>query len=106
MDVLKISAVNFDLTEAIKSSVIDKMNKVLSHDKNIVSLDIFLEEKTSQKTPAYEARANLSLRGKHYHAEDKSEDLYTSINSVGDKLLRDIRREHRKFQHDRRHEQL
>ena len=103
IDVLSISAKNFELTEAIYNTAVESMNKVLTHDKDITALDVTLEEKTAQKIPSFEARANLSLHGKHYHVEDKSENLYASIHGLADKLLRDVRREHRKFQHDRKH---
>lgn len=102
-DKLIISAQNFDLTESIKETVIEKMNKVLSHDTDIDKVEIVLEEKTSQKTPSYEARGNLSLHGKHYHGEAKETDMYFAINKLSEILLRDIRREHRKFQHERKH---
>ena len=103
MDKLILTARNFNLTDAIKESVIDRMNKVFSHDENIDSIDVVLEDTTSQKTPTFEARGNLSLHGKHFHVESKEHDMYVAIHKLSDILLRDVRREHRKFAHIRKH---
>lgn len=102
-DRLIITAVNFDLTEALKEHIIEKMNKVLTHDASITRLEIFLEAKTNEKPPKFIAKSNLTLHGNHFHAEYGHADCYHAVNELEKILLRDVRREHRKFQHQRKH---
>jgi len=96
MDVFSVEATNFELTDSIKEVAIEKMNKVLSHDKNIDRLEVVLKhEKTTPER--FAVKCNLSFHGKHYHVEYEASDLYYAIGEAATVLLRDIRREHRKY---------
>lgn len=103
LDVLEISAQNFTLTDSIKDHVIAKMNKVISHDDSIVKLDVVLkEEKHNDNIGNMQAKANLAFHKHHIHHEVKGEDMYQSITELSEHLVREIRKEHRKFNSDRR----
>ena len=92
-DILTISANNFDLTESIKEAVVAKMNKVLSHDKDITSLDIVLtQEHHKDNKGNMQVKANIHFHKNHIHHEVKGEDMYAMINEMSDHLLREIRK--------------
>ena len=60
---LKITGLNFDVTEAIKNYVSDKLARISRHADNIISVTITLSvEKVSQK-----AEADVHLAGKYLH---------------------------------------
>jgi ribosomal subunit interface protein len=103
MSTLKISAHGFELTDAIRETAEEKFNKVLSRDKDIDNLDVVLEEGSKHGLKTFVVKANLNFHKHHIHVENESSDLYTSIKDVEQKLLREIRKEHRKFRSDRRH---
>lgn len=100
---LELTGKNFELTDAIKSSVEEKMNKVFAHD-DTAQINILLEEMTSHRPVEFRAAGNLTIHSKTYHAESKTDDMYKSINELSQLLLRDVRREHRKFEAERKHQ--
>jgi len=94
---LKITGKNFDLTEAIKANVNEKMTKVFEHD-HTSKVSVVLEEQTSHNPPEFRAAGNITIHDKTYHVESTTEDMYKSINELSKLMLRDIRREHCKFE--------
>jgi ribosomal subunit interface protein len=102
MSVLKISAHGFDLTDSIRETAEEKFNKVLSHDKDIDNLDVTLGEGSKNGVNTFVVKANLNFHRHHVHVEHETSDLYSAINEVEKKLLREIRKEHRKFRSKRK----
>ena len=98
---LEFTGKNFELTDSIKNSLNEKMEKVLSHDET-ARINVVLEELTSHTPDEFRAAGNLTLNSKTYHAEAKTDDMYKSINELSQLLLRDIRKEHRKIEAERR----
>ena len=83
---LKITGLNFDVTEAIKNYVSDKLARISRHADNIISVTITLSvEKVSQK-----AEADVHLAGKDLHVEAIEQDMYAAIDVLMDKLDRAV----------------
>ncbi len=83
---INISGHHLDVTEAIKDYVNNKLNKLTLHNDSISSINVILSvDKLIQK-----AEANIHVSGKDLFAEATSEDLYTAIDSLSDKLDRQI----------------
>ena len=83
---LKITGLNFDVTEAIKNYVSDKLARINRHADNIISVTITLSvEKVNQK-----AEADAHLAGKDLHVEAIEQDMYAAIDVLMDKLDRAI----------------
>ena len=63
---LKITGLNFDVTEAIKNYVSDKLARINRHADNIISVTITLSvEKVNQKA---EADAHLAVNFLHFYS--------------------------------------
>lgn len=83
---LKITGLNFDVTEAIKTYVTDKLARINRHADNVISVAITLSvEKVNQK-----AEADLHLAGKDLHVEAVESDMYAAIDVLMDKLDRAV----------------
>ena len=80
---LKITGLNFDVTEAIKNYVSDKLARINRHADNIISVTITLSvEKVNQK-----AEADAHLAGKDLHVEAIEQDMYAAIDVLMDRAV-------------------
>ncbi|MDO5069889.1 ribosome hibernation promoting factor HPF [Neisseria zoodegmatis] len=83
---LKITGLNFDVTEAIKNHVTSKLERINRHAANVISVAITLSvEKLNNK-----AEADVHLAGKDLHVETVESDMYAAIDVLMDKLDRAI----------------
>ena len=82
---LKITGLNFDVTEAIKNYVSDKLARINRHADNIISVTITLSvEKVNQKP------SRCASAGKDLHVEAIEQDMYAAIDVLMDKLDRAV----------------
>lgn len=83
---LKITGLNFDITEAIKSHVEHKLERINRHAANVISTTITLSvEKVEHK-----AEATVHLTGKDLHVEAVEADMYAAVDVLMDKLDRAV----------------
>lgn len=83
---LSISGHHIDVTDALKSYVTTKLEKIERHYDHITNVHVVLSvEKMVQK-----AEAKLHLSGAEVFADAQSEDLYAAIDDLTDKLDRQI----------------
>lgn len=83
---LKITGLNFDVTEAIKDHVSAKLERISRHADNIISVTVTLSvEKVSNK-----AEVDVHLAGKDLHVETVESDMYAAVDVLMDKLDRAI----------------
>ncbi|MCP1660772.1 ribosome hibernation-promoting factor, HPF/YfiA family [Neisseria perflava] len=83
---LKITGLNFDVTEAIKDYINKKLERINRHADNLISVTVTLSvEKVNQK-----AEADAHLAGKDLHVEAVEQDMYAAIDVLMDKLDRAI----------------
>ncbi|MDO4434160.1 MAG: ribosome-associated translation inhibitor RaiA [Alysiella sp.] len=83
---LKITGLNFDVTEAIRNHVTQKLQRINRHSDGVISATITLSvEKVEHK-----AAAQLHLAGKDLHIEAVENDMYAAIDILVDKLDRAV----------------
>ncbi|MBU2885440.1 ribosome-associated translation inhibitor RaiA [Gilvimarinus agarilyticus] len=83
---INISGHHIEVTEAIEEYVHNKFAKLTHHNDLITSINVFLTvEKLTQK-----AEASIHVSGKDIFANADSEDLYTAIDALTDKLDRQV----------------
>ena len=87
-----ITSVHFELTEAIKSVVHEKMNKLFRHEPDIIRVRVELTKDVDKKDKnAFEAKGTIELRGPNFIVSTFSDNLYNAIDDLEDKLLRKLR---------------
>jgi putative sigma-54 modulation protein len=83
---LKLTGNHVEITDSMREYVISKINKITRHFDHVIDVSVILSvEKLKQK-----AEANVHVRGKDIFVETDSEDMYASIDSLVDKLDRQI----------------
>lgn len=102
---LNITGHHVEVTQAIREYVITKLDRVIRHFDNVTSVNVILSvEKLDQK-----AEVTLHVRGKDLFVESHDADMYAAIDSMADKLDRQVQKYKQKLQnhhHDalKRHE--
>lgn len=93
---LNITGHHIDVTNAIRSYVITKLSRVERHHDNITNVHVVLSvDKLVQK-----AEATMHTAGADIFADADSENLYAAIDSLADKLDRQVLKHKHKHQPD------
>lgn len=96
---LKLTGNHVEITDAMREYVISKISKITRHFDHVIDVSVILSvEKLKQK-----AEVNVHVRGKDIFVETDSEDMYASIDSLIDKLDRQILRHKEKNLERRNH---
>lgn len=83
---INITGHHIDVTDALRNYVTDKLEKLERHFDHVTNVHVVLTvEKQVQK-----AEANVHVSGADLFALNESEDMYTSIDGLIDKLDRQI----------------
>ena len=83
---LVVTGHHLELTDSLKEYVSSKMDKLERHFNNVTKTSVILSvEKNRQK-----AEATINLSGNSLYADAISEDMYAAIDSLTDKLDRQI----------------
>ncbi|MDP2430510.1 MAG: ribosome-associated translation inhibitor RaiA [Pseudomonadota bacterium] len=83
---LTITGHHLDVTPAIRGYVQDKMDRATRHFDQIIDVTIILSvEKLEHK-----AEANVHVPGKDIYVESIDADMYAALDSLADKLDRQI----------------
>lgn len=91
-----ISGQNLELTDALKMNVVNKMNKLFTHDDRIIRLRIELAYKPNKHhSNEFSARGHVEIQGPDMIVSAESDDMYKSIDELLEKLVRKVRRRHR-----------
>ncbi|PSJ17389.1 ribosome hibernation-promoting factor, HPF/YfiA family [Nitrosomonas supralitoralis] len=99
---LKLTGNHVEITDAMRDYVTSKISKVTRHFDHVIDVSVILSvEKLKQK-----AEANVHVRGKDIFVETDSEDMYASIDSLVDKLDRQILKHKEKNLERRNHGSL
>ncbi|MDD3677363.1 MAG: ribosome-associated translation inhibitor RaiA [Thauera propionica] len=98
---LNITGRHVEVTPAIRDYVSTKLDRVIRHFDNVTSVAVILSvEKLKQK-----AEVTLHVRGKDLFVESDDADLYAAIDSMADKLDRQVQKYKQKMA-DHNHEAL
>lgn len=91
---LSISGHHVELTDALRTYVGEKIQKIERHFDNVINIHVILSvEKLEQR-----AEATMQVNGAKIHAEETQSDLYAAIDGLIDKLDRQVLRHKEKTQ--------
>jgi putative sigma-54 modulation protein len=83
---LNLTGNHVEITSAMRDYVTSKINKITRHFDHVIDVSVILSvEKHKQK-----AEANVHIKGKDIFVEADDENMYASIDSLIDKLDRQI----------------
>ena len=83
---LNLTGVHLEITPAIRAYVVAKMDRVNRHFDHVIDVNVILSvDKLRQK-----CEANVHVRGREIHAESVDPDMYAAIDSLADKLYRQV----------------
>ena len=87
---IDISGTNVEVTQALRAYVTEKLERVERHFDNLISIHVVLRLEKIQ----HSAEGLLSVGGRTnpIHAEGSNEDMYAAIDTMMDKLDRQVRR--------------
>jgi putative sigma-54 modulation protein len=95
---LQISGRHLEITPAMHAYVTEKLERVTRHFDHVIEVSAVLSvEKLKQK-----AEATVHLSGKDIYVESIDEDLYAAIDTLADKLDRQVQKHKQKLQDHRR----
>jgi putative sigma-54 modulation protein len=98
---LNITGHHVEVTPAIREYVTTKLDRVIRHFDNVTSVGVILSvEKLKQK-----AEVTVHVRGKDIFVESDDNDMYAAIDSLADKLDRQVQKYKQKLS-DHNHEAL
>ena len=99
---LQISGHHLEITPAIHDYVTEKLERVTRHFDNVIDVNVILSvDKLKQK-----AEVTVHLSGKDIFVESIDEDLYASVDSLADKLDRQIQKHKQKVQDHHRGQKI
>jgi putative sigma-54 modulation protein len=88
---LTISGHHLELTPAIREYVQTKLERIQRHFDHVIDIAVILTvEKLPEKEKRQKAEINLHVRGKDLHVESIAQDLYAAIDTLIDKLDRQV----------------
>ncbi len=97
---LQISGHHVEVTPALREYVETKLNPVVSHFDRVTAVNVILSvEKLKQK-----AEVTVHVPGKDLFVEESADDLYAAIDSMFDKLDRQVQKYKQKMQDHHRGE--
>jgi putative sigma-54 modulation protein len=101
---LTISGHHLEVTPALREYVVNKLDRVTRHFDQVVDISVLLTvEKQKEKERRQKAEVNLHVKGRDIYVEHSSEDLYAAIDTLMDKLDRQVMR-HKDRLHDHHHD--
>jgi putative sigma-54 modulation protein len=96
---LTISGHHLEVTPALRSYVTSKLDKISRHFDQVVDVKVILTvEKQKEKERRQRAECNVHVKGEDLFAESAHSDLYAAVDSLVDKLDRQVGRYKTKVQ--------
>ena len=90
---LTISGHHLELTPAIRDYVQSKLERVKRHFDNVIDVSVVLAvDSITEKEKRQRAEINIHLSGKDLHVESEAGDMYAAIDTLIDKLDRQVLR--------------
>lgn len=96
---LHITGHHLDVTPAIRSYVEQRLEKVDRHFDQLVDVKVLLsvDENKTEKGKRQCAECTIRVKGQDLFAKSTHEDLYAAIDSLMDKMDRQVRRHKEKL---------
>lgn len=91
---LTISGRHLEVTPAIRSYVESKLDRMKRNFENVIDISVLLAvDNVSEKEKSQRAEIKLNMSGKTLFAESVAHDLYAAIDTLMDKLDRQINKQ-------------
>ena len=90
---IDITGHHVDVTPALRAYVTEKMQKIIRHSDQVISIRVILNVEKLQQL----AEATINVGGRTLFANVSASDMYASIDGLVDKLDRQIRRRKDRF---------
>ncbi|MFZ6654236.1 ribosome hibernation-promoting factor, HPF/YfiA family [Undibacterium sp. TJN19] len=88
---LTISGHHVEVTPAIREYVHTKLERIRRHFDQVIDIAVILTvDKLREKEKRHKADINLHISGKDIHVESLAHDLYAAIDTLVDKLDRQV----------------
>ncbi len=91
-DKLIIRGIHLNLTDAMKTVISTKAERLLRHEPRIVRIRINVEPHWADGRTHFEAKGHIEISGPDCHVSAVSEDGYNAIDQLIDKLDRQLRK--------------
>ena len=91
---INITGHHVEVTDALRAYVKDKMQRISRHFDHLISINVILNVEKHRN----EAEATLHTAGKSLFANASNADMYAAIDSLADKLDKQVRRYKDKLQ--------
>ncbi len=92
---VNITGRHIEITPPLRQYTIEKLDRLSRHFDRIINIDIILEVQKLDQI----VKANLFVPGGQFNADAKSDDMYSAIDLLIDKLDRQIR-DHKERERD------
>jgi putative sigma-54 modulation protein len=83
---LNLTGHHLEITPAIRSYVITKLERVNRHFDHVIDVSVVLWVDKLR----HQVEANVHVRGKDIHVESTEADMYAAIDALADKLDRQV----------------
>ena len=91
---LQLTGHHVDITPAIRDYVTAKLSRINRHFDHVIDVNVIMTvEKLDRKI-----EATVHISGKDIHVQSNEEDMYAAIDSLIDKLDRQVIRHKERFQ--------
>jgi putative sigma-54 modulation protein len=83
---LNVTGHHLEVTPAIREYLSSKLERLTRHFDHVIDINVILSVERTQR----KAEASVHVRGKDIFAESRDDDMYAAIDSLVDKLDRQI----------------
>jgi putative sigma-54 modulation protein len=83
---INVSGQNIDITSALKSYAEEKLDRIQKHFDHVTNTNIVLNVEKGRHL----AEATMHTKGAALHADAEGSDMYAAIDSLADKLHRQV----------------
>lgn len=83
---LTLTGQNIELTDALRAYVSEKVGRIEKHFDHVTKINVVLQVEKNRQL----AEATINARGAQLHANSEGEDMYAAIDSLADKLDRQV----------------
>jgi putative sigma-54 modulation protein len=95
---LTISGHHIEVTDALKTYVTGKLDKIVNHFDDVVDTKVTLSVEKHKEKDGKHAECTLHIKGADLFAESSNTDLYAAIDEMTSKLERQVMRHKEKMQ--------
>ena len=89
---ISVKGKNFDITDSLRNHAKQKLSKTARFSDSVMTAEVTLATERNWHV----AKITLNCKGSDLHAEEKSTDMYNSIDRVVEKLERELKKQREK----------